>query len=772
MRRNAEEIERCALRCHTEESVALQTFLAGFHEAVESRLERQRTYCIKLVEALEQRFEAETGRLIRCEIAVEARRAVQEALEELEQSINASSAVDVVASKAQKQREGSSTMKGMAQIGVELKASAKAAAEAAVLGVVGGVGGDLAELRSELAAEAARRQSEVRELLCRLDSTEGSLSATAAVAEAAAGCLHDWGTNAAVRIPCVEELDANVAKVRESYSAGLRELEASCAHTYQHAANAQLAEERLRENVLADVEALMGGLRQYSVRGPAHLEGLIAAHSLEVAAATANLRDELTDTELLLREETASNFAALQIAEAGLESQIEARARSVEFAVTEGMKQMTSNLQKLRTDAFEEVASARSGAAELLAGASVDLGNAVSERVAGGVKALETIQEEMGSLDARIDRRLQEEQSRIQSVWRPEAKRLGSEVKELRSETRASASQWRATAADNAQALGSLQATCKQFEAVLADLQQRSLAHDWLVPKCMQRLQYLAMDKDSGVWLDSPEFMLGCLGSLVLRLYPRGSKPGDGQCAVGLRSRGNSRTVPLQLDLYIGGLRRRAVARVEEDGATLFLAEGFGSLESHLQDSDDLKVGVEVPSHAWGGLHGRNASSSSESVEVQARFNSTSSQYPRIEAPEAEVSSGASLADAMWQGSRPKSTGMIGRSLTSRPAYGQVQRSLQSPGGLDSLRPGWAFFGEDGLESPARNAKAADRDRTVPDHRGAGAAAPAAKALEEFSSTGSTTPLQGESGARRIFPSTSPWSSSERRAPTNPFDDM
>merc|ERR1719499_2930682 len=57
LRRNVEEAERCAVRRHTEESVALQTFLAGFHEAIETRLERQRVHVASLLEALEQRME-------------------------------------------------------------------------------------------------------------------------------------------------------------------------------------------------------------------------------------------------------------------------------------------------------------------------------------------------------------------------------------------------------------------------------------------------------------------------------------------------------------------------------------------------------------------------------------------------------------------------------------------------------------------------------------------------------------------------------------------
>eukprot|EP00445_Apocalathium_hangoei_P005110 CAMPEP_0203857284 /NCGR_PEP_ID=MMETSP0359-20131031/10644_1 /ASSEMBLY_ACC=CAM_ASM_000338 /TAXON_ID=268821 /ORGANISM="Scrippsiella Hangoei, Strain SHTV-5" /LENGTH=1067 /DNA_ID=CAMNT_0050773969 /DNA_START=92 /DNA_END=3295 /DNA_ORIENTATION=- len=247
-------------------------------------------------------------------------------------------------------------------------------------------------------------------------------------------------------------------------------------------------------------------------------------------------------------------------------------------------REMALELQELRS----EVGLAESTLAEIVAGARADLDDNIISQASASSKALETLHEE-----------LLRDICHSEAKWRPQAREMALELQELRSEALASSSELRSASVECTQSLSSVSKTCELLARDVSLLQQQGLSHDWCIERCLQRVEYLSLD--AGTWLDSTEFMLGCLGRSMLRLYPRGVKGGDGQCAVGLfvaLSPEELRAVPLQLELYIAGFRRRAVS-CDESGGTLYLASGYGKLESYVHDAQDLSVGVEVPFRPW-----------------------------------------------------------------------------------------------------------------------------------------------------------------------------
>merc|ERR1712224_272744 len=113
------------------------------------------------------------------------------------------------------------------------------------------------------------------------------------------------------------------------------------------------------------------------------------------------------------------------------------------------------------------------------------------------------------------------------------------------------------------------------------------------------------MSTEAGLWLDSYPFSLGVMGSLMLRLYPRGVRGGDGQCAVGLHMSKDAiaacglYAVPTSVDLSVASLRSRASQTTDEDnGGVVWLAEGLGDVENHVaKHGDDLRIALEVPQY-------------------------------------------------------------------------------------------------------------------------------------------------------------------------------
>jgi len=309
--------------------------------------------------------------------------------------------------------------------------------------------------------------------------------------------------------------------------------------------------------------------------------------------------------------------------------------------------------------------------------------------------------------------------SHAEAAWREESYSLRRELRALHQELTTSTKKWHASAKKNARSLEALSVGCEKVAVDLARLQQQGVSHEWRIPKCMQRLQYLSMDADAGVWLDSPEFTLGCLSSLVLRLYPRGISGGDGQCAVGLYAAAVSdgrHALPVHLDLRLAGMSRSAVASCEENASFLWLATGFGRLPDLVGESEDLVIGVEIPPLAWASSLACAAPSSTlppgctlavppRSVEPLAGPGAALEWAPDL----CMRSPAAAMVQCFSQsGTAPRAgaAGSAGRHGSPRSDLSGARSKAPACGGgpppplASPSRPGWALFADEVAMNP------------------------------------------------------------------------
>mmetsp|Transcript_127155 Transcript_127155/g.406845 ORF Transcript_127155/g.406845 Transcript_127155/m.406845 type:complete len:919 (-) Transcript_127155:143-2899(-) len=869
LRRNAEEIERCALRRQTEEALALESLLTGFHEAVEGRLERQFSQCAERLAALElfQRTEAERSEALRGELAAQALRAVQDALQLLEGSL-----IDVlcdsfnspeVAACTDSEKSGikDEDVTSPARFGANIKAVARSAAKSLV-------DGQLSELQTKLSAELAQCSNEVRELAARFAVAETS------VCEVRASMSEAIAMSESVRdrmTPCMEELEQRVDSVKQvclsdmhvvsdtlterlsAVEAESRNFSQECGTLGAELQSCQSIVVRMRE----DSGGRAGAAEDFRDELRSSVEGLAAASREELVAVSAGLRDEIEEAELFIREEAASSLASLQCMEAGMESRMaelasgaaaseaaSEAAAAVAAGVAEEAARLAAELAKLQASTSAEVSSVAASreasgeqASERLTAAEAALEGMLREEASSNSKAaasmraeLGTLREELEAVDARGEQRLLERTARMEAAWKPQAQGLSEEMQQLRSSTAATASEQRASDADSAQALGSLAATCNQLSEEVSLLKQQGLTHNWCIPKCLQRVQYLSLDAEPGLWMDSPEFSLGCLGRSELRLYPRGAKDGDGQCAIGLHvalGPAASRTVPLQVELHIAGLRRRATSYAEETGGTLYLATGFGSLDAHIGESEEVSVGIEIPFRPWGSRHCTEPSGLSGLdprrdegggpflsagpppalsagggppavppsqprvaglprprdaehflVQPPSPFSTVSfdcapargSKPPSPSPFSTSLDLGAGLAPAASAlppsrgSSRPSSAGRLGRPPSSHASEAVAPRPADISAGTGA---GLLTSGlPAAAETPPRTGWMSFGDRLAADG-GQASRTPVGASLEEF---GSNRSSRSDSGLRKPITNVSPWASNDRRS-TNPFDD-
>ena len=164
------------------------------------------------------------------------------------------------------------------------------------------------------------------------------------------------------------------------------------------------------------------------------------------------------------------------------------------------------------------------------------------------------------------------------------------------------------TLADNNAGIRSLATDLGRLSGELDLLRSQGMSHEWRIPHCMQRLRSLSVAAEPGLWLDSEEFNLGGLGPLALRLYPRGLRGGDGECALALRLSAQAAAAgappPLVVELSVGCVSRRVKQARDQEGAmtplasgAVWLAEGLGDLGVHTVGSDleDLHVRITFP---------------------------------------------------------------------------------------------------------------------------------------------------------------------------------
>lgn len=185
----------------------------------------------------------------------------------------------------------------------------------------------------------------------------------------------------------------------------------------------------------------------------------------------------------------------------------------------------------------------------------------------------------------------QAKESLVEKLLRVEGpqKELQKQFQELQSSSRTSA-----------EMLQCLQRENRKLADDFEKTKGKGVSYEWKIPRCLQRLRYLSLLTEPGLWLDSEPFYLGSLGPLEMRLYTKGLRGGNGQCAVALRLREGQvqSALPLMVDLLVGDCTRRAAQCPDPEGldSVLWLAESMGSLEEHLaDDTEELTLRTELP---------------------------------------------------------------------------------------------------------------------------------------------------------------------------------
>lgn len=291
------------------------------------------------------------------------------------------------------------------------------------------------------------------------------------------------------------------------------------------------------------------------------------------------------------------------------DSRLESHARSA----AESSKQLDSELREMVHDATERAELAAANLDSKVAGA---LDAVMDARVARGAKecgdevfaARASLEARLRASEASTERFVKEEMQTMQTTLKtlhkpdpaPEFLSLRKELQDVRKMTESFSSHLQESAED----LLSMSSSQQRLSADVRRMQANSgSSHEWCIPRCLHRIRYLSMSTEAGLWLDSDPFELGTMGPLTLRLYPRGVRGGDGQCAVGLRMAKDvlaacgPYALPTCLDLSVGTLRSRAQQKPDVDGAgVIWLAEGLSDVEGHAaKGGDDLRVSVEAP---------------------------------------------------------------------------------------------------------------------------------------------------------------------------------
>jgi len=830
LRRHSEEVERCALRRQLDESSALQNFLMGLHGALEARLEQQRAHCSGRLDALERRINGEVDRLTCVEGGVvgEVRRAVCEVAQTLEQCADTCEAES--RSVAADDEAVEAIRKAMAKVSVNLKAAAASAAQETVEEALKLLTSDISKLQKDGVEERARCDSEVQTLGSRIQAAEGSTKSAMAAVEAATRRLQE--ELGAVRAgeelrPRMEALEA----MGKHALARLAELEAVTEATAE-SSRVGLGEAEAREALCLTTCASETVTRIDEARA------MVESVAADTNKRLADLHVDFEDIELFAREELAEVSGCCRCAHSELERRCEAQSRELErYCEVQSREAQHASLDSFRAETDVWVARTEFSASEMDVQMREHLEGLLDSRVGEcleGLRVATTTLHDLEGAEACARRQLVDEHraasSQADAKLRPEVSQLGRQMRELRQEVAAAALDWRTSAAESAQALSAVSAGQGRLAAEVTHLQQQGLEHEWQVQNCMKRLEYLSISGEAGLFLDSPEFTLGCLGVLRLRLYPRGVRGGDGQCGIGLHSAASTHGtgVPLRLNLSIGGLGRQAVVKYEDDGSTLWLVTSMGSVEAHITENADVAISVHVQHRPWAavqgdGGEGREAPQRANAIAGHCRQPLLPGKPPLLAGREPSFAEEPSFADSAWleikcpSGDGEKRSRSFSEGRTSiRPVSLKQEESIRADdflrvartsGGSSTTAPkgSWMKFGDfnetsDGrrgavsewgvdhqrlmaigggcgaAEVPLRMQDPMDSDTRLCDASGvtvAGAGETlgyAAASLAALSSGSSSKGGGGGGGVLRTA-APNPFGTGERRAPsTNPFD--
>lgn len=258
---------------------------------------------------------------------------------------------------------------------------------------------------------------------------------------------------------------------------------------------------------------------------------------------------------------------------------------------------------------------------------------------------------------------------------------------ELQRELQTELQELQSSSGSSAEMLRSLQKENQKLTDAFERTKGKGISFEWKIPRCLQRLRYLSLLSEPGLWLDSDSFHLGSLGPLEMRLYAKGLRGGDGQCAVALRfpEAHLQSAVPLMVDLMVGDCTKRASQSADPEGleSMVWLAESMGSLDEHLaDDSAELMLRTELPLLTAPALLASRAPSSLGSVD------DLRTELPKQIHPLSDVvrpSQGATPFSFSDMGRVRDLRGVPSRDLPTLPISDPSQSS-----GVFSLRGSWA----------------------------------------------------------------------------------
>jgi len=579
-----------------DEAVGLQNFLTGFHDSLDRRMERQTAKYLGRLDALERRVETAFEQAQRLRVDI-----VSEVAESLLRAVRSVAVNEGASGAAVNDGVGSALAAAFANIKSDIIAAALASTE--VISVEASRKatqehcGDVRSLQAQVSDQVANFRAEIE---ARCSAIESAVSA---------GTL--------VQKELLTEIEAERGSWQRVLREELSEVQLHVASTCSETLQAQEAKLELHlpglEEQGADLKAQGVEAAALAQRASEEATRALESHELH-ARELESLREHLSTQELAAKDASEEARRVGDVIR-GLGSGFREHMSDIAEGSTQKLrKQLDERLESLDQVFDSEFASMREFAAEV---ASEHSSRARRSAEQWAAKSLQVSERKMAegsqgaaqqlceTLAARLESELQEsksQQGRMETELSEESARLDAKVWELRQEAHSVSAKQKISSKELAEAMNAMSLKNSQVAEEVKNLMQQGLSHEWVIPKCMQRLEFLAISSDAGVWLESPPFKLGSLGALALRLYPRGLRGSDGQCGVGLlaqASREGQQCIPLRLNLSIGGLNKQAVACCQDDGSVLWVSGGFGRLEDQLDEKGDLRLAVEVPPRQW-----------------------------------------------------------------------------------------------------------------------------------------------------------------------------
>lgn len=494
------------------------------------------------------------------------------------------------------------------------------------------------------------------------------------------------------------------------------------------------SQERLREELAAVAERGAAAATERQSEAAERLGALGCelerrdAEVTEVTKSVADLRARLGVTEakyeagdLHLSERLEPDMETVKGHCRALESQVEEIRRTLE-SLHASHGQMASHLegvdvkeQLLRLECQQE---AQAEAAEAQRQLSEDLrratGSASSSAVARAEEHAERLVSKSDGTVRLFAAQVQELQSRLCSS-ESASERITADLREtltrqLRSEAERfaefsqfsqrssseSRDEFNERCGTHTSELRALMSECSRLTEELHTVRCAGLCHEWSIPRCVQRLRYLSLTTEPGLWLDSEPLSLGPVGPFTLRLFPRGLRAGDGQCAVALRLQlpASGGQPPTLVDLAVGDTGRRvSKGRDPDGGGLMWMATGLGDLGAQTGGSDaaDLIVRVQFPAlppprssgSAAAGAVGAAAAPGEEQAQVPAGGS------PRLSAkPQSPTSNGSAVLPGRLSVSAQMPLARGGGVRDSRGVPSEQQTS-GSPYGAGGVHPGY-----------------------------------------------------------------------------------